>query len=240
MKEKLVIFDCDGVLVDSEYIACEIFIDALKGYGYDISLEECIRKFSGVNEAVCRQMIMKETGLAIPEDYWEKAQGDLVKAYERDLLPLMQPVLEMLERHNIPRCVASNSSQKHILHCLQFTDQLRFFDNDCIFNSNQVAKPKPAPDLFLFAANQMGVARENCIVIEDSLTGAEAAKAAGMQVLLFMGGRHARFDSYQNKMAACHQPMFFSPDELERVFEDQLSSSSFGWSRRILPEEIFI
>jgi HAD superfamily hydrolase (TIGR01509 family) len=223
MAEKLVIFDCDGVLVDTEYVASKVFVEALAEYGYQISLEECIRRFTGVHEHVCREMIMEESGLAIPEDYWAKAQVDLVKAYETDLISLMQPVLTMLQSQNIPRCVASNSSRKHVLHCLEFTNQLHYFTEDSIFNSKQVAKPKPAPDLFLFSANQMGANPENCIVIEDSVIGAEAAIAAGMEVFLFLGGRHAGFESYQSKVAAYKKPMFSTHEALQDAIEESLS-----------------
>jgi HAD superfamily hydrolase (TIGR01509 family) len=223
MADKLVIFDCDGVLVDSEYMASKMFVKALSEYGYHISLEECIRRFTGVNEQVCRQMIIEETGFDIPEDYWAKAQKSLLKAYETDLVSLMQPVLKMLQLHNIPRCVASNSSREHVLHCLKFTDQLHYFTEDSIFNSKQVAKPKPAPDLFLFAARQMGFFCENCIVVEDSVIGAEAALAAGMEVLLFLGGKHAAFESYQSKVAVYDKPMFSSCKELEKALVAQFS-----------------
>lgn len=222
MKEKLVIFDCDGVLVDTEYLASQVFIEAVSEYGYVISLEECIRKFTGVNEHVCREMIEEETGLIIPQDYWAKAQGRLLKAYETELNPLMQTVLSMLQTFNIPRCVASNSSRKHVLRSLEFTNQLQYFADDSIFNSHQVAKPKPAPDLFLFAASQMGVNPENCIVVEDSVIGAEAAIKAGMEVFLFLGGTHASFESYQSKVAAYNKPMFSTPDALGSAITSSL------------------
>src|SRR5689334_14204979 len=114
MTEKLIIFDCDGVLVDSEYESSKVFVEALAEYGYSISLEECIRKFTGVNEQACRTMIMEETGLFIPEDYWQKTQGNLLMAYRTSLVSLMQPVLAMLQSQSIPKCVASNSSKKHV------------------------------------------------------------------------------------------------------------------------------
>lgn len=215
MADKLVIFDCDGVLVDSEYLASVVFVEAVAQYGYTISLEECIRKFTGVNEQACRQMMMEESGIDIPEDYWEKAEHSLARAYETSLVSLMEPVLSMLEKHQIPRCVASNSSRQHVLRCLEFTNQKHYFSENTIFNSKQVARPKPAPDLFLFAAHQMGVSPENCIVVEDSVIGAEAASKAGMEVFLFLGGTHAGFKSYQDKISACNKPMFSSCAELE-------------------------
>lgn len=214
MSENLVIFDCDGVLVDSEYVSCKVFSEALSKYGYSISVEDCIRRFTGYNEHVCREVIMKESGLDIPVDYWSSKLPDLKKAFETELTPLMHPVLEVLNTHKIKRCVASNSSRKHVVHCLEFTKQLPYFTDPSIFTFEQVAKPKPAPDLFLHAAKTMGVKPENCIVVEDSATGANAAIAAGMNVLMFLGGSHAKFDTYQSQIALLNKPMHNTAHEL--------------------------
>lgn len=212
--KQLVIFDCDGVLVDSEFLANKVFSEILSQYGYSISFEECIRRFTGVDEHACRKILMEESGLNIPEDYWTKGQPALLKAFEMELCPLLKPLLEALDRQNIARCVASNSSKTHVSHCLSLTNQSSFFNELAIFTSQQVPRPKPAPDLFLFAAKEMGVKPENCIVIEDSSAGASAAIAAGMQVMMFLGGSHARFDWYRDKLAIHDVPMLSSCEEL--------------------------
>lgn len=222
MSENLVIFDCDGVLVDSEFISSKIFAEALTGYGYPISVEECIRRYTGVNEHLCREQIMQESGIKLPADYWALQQPNLQKAYERELTPLMQPVLEILDLLKIPLCVASNSSRNHVVHCLEFTKQLGYFNDSTIFTSQQVQKAKPAPDLFLFAAKQMGVKPENCIVVEDSSTGAHAAIAAGMQVLMFLGGSHARFHWYRNQVAKHDKPMLSTCHELSQAIQQAM------------------
>lgn len=207
MSENLVIFDCDGVLVDSEFISNRVFSEAISAYGYPISTEESIRRFAGTNEHDCRQVIMKESGIDIPADYWALQHPNLMKAYETELTPLLQPVLEHLDLLKIPRCVASNSSRNYVVRSLEITKQIAYFTDRSIFTSQQVKKAKPAPDLFLFAASEMGVRPENCIVVEDSSTGAEAAIAAGMQVLMFLGGSHARFNWYRDKVAKHDKPM---------------------------------
>ncbi len=207
MLEKLVIFDCDGVLVDSEFLSCRFFAEVLAIYGYQISVEECIRRFTGVNEHHCRQIIMEESGVDIPADFWVLQQPSLLKAYETELSPLLEPTLEILDHLEIPRCVASNSSRCNVIHCLQFTKQLKYFTDRSIFTSQQVPKAKPAPDLFLFAAQEMGVKPENCIVVEDSSAGAHAAIAAGMQVLMFVGGSHAGFNWYRDQVAVHGKPL---------------------------------
>jgi phosphoglycolate phosphatase len=183
--KQLIIFDCDGVLVDSEYLLNKVFSQALLNYGYNISIEDSIKRFTGVHEHSCREILMEETQLDIPHDYWAREQPNLSKTFELELAPLLNPLLEMLDELKIPKCVASNSSPHHVMQCLELTQTLKYFNKEDIFTSGQVFKPKPAPDLFLFAAKNMGVQPENCIVIEDSLTGAQAAIAAGMKVMMF-------------------------------------------------------
>ena len=214
MKKKLIIFDCDGVLVDSEYIINCIFSEALTSYGYQISTEESIKRFTGINEHDARQIILNESTADIPSNYWELQQPKLDKAYETKLNSLMQPVLEVLDLLQFPRCVASNSSRDHVKNCLKLSQQCNYFTEQTIFTSQQVKKPKPAPDLFLFAAHTMGFQPEDCIVVEDSSTGTQAALAAGMDVLIFLGGSHTRYDWYKNHFVKYNKPIVSSCQEL--------------------------
>lgn len=222
--KKLVIFDCDGVLVDSEFIGSKVFSEALARHGYLISVEECIRRFTGVDAESCRKIIMEEAEVDIPADYWEKCGPELASAFERELDPLLEGFLKELERKGIPRCVASNSSKAHVSHCLRLTNQFDFFGEKAIFSAEEVKKPKPSPDLFLFAASQMGIKPENCIVIEDSLAGSAAAISAGMQVILFFGGSHARFDWYQKKLMHIDAPKFLNCGDLVRAIDFHTNS----------------
>lgn len=215
----LIIFDCDGVLIDSEHLASKVFSKALLNYGYQLSIEDSIKRFTGVHEHACREIIMKETQVDIPEDYWSRELNNLLKTFEMELTPLLNPLLEMLDQLKIPRCVASNSSNRHVTECLALTQTLKYFNKDAIFTAQQVAKPKPAPDLFLFAAKKMGVEPENCIVIEDSLIGAQAATAAGMKVMMFLGGTHARFDWYRDQFTIPDLPMLSSWEELSHAIK---------------------
>lgn len=223
MSENLVIFDCDGVLVDSEFIANKVFAKTLSGYGYPISTEESIKRFTGINEHTCRQMIMQESGIDIPIDYWALQQPILQEAYKTGLIPLLQPVLETLDLLKIPRCVASNSARAHVVYCLEHTKQLQYFTETSIFTSQQVLKPKPDPDLFLFAAKEMKVNPKNCIVVEDSTAGAEAAIAAGMQVLMYVGGSHARFSWYHSQVAVYKKPMLLNCKELSEAIQEAIA-----------------
>lgn len=217
MEKKLIIFDCDGVLVDSEYIASCIFSEALTEYGYQISVEESIKKFTGVSEHDARQLIAKEASIDIPENYWTLLLPKLHQAYATGLTSLMQPVLETLALLKISRCVASNSPRSHVTNCLHLSKQANFFKERAIFTSQQVAKPKPAPDLFLFAANEMGFQPEECIVIEDSPAGTQAAIDAGMDVLIFLGGSHASYDWYKDIFTSYNRPIASSCQELLEV-----------------------
>lgn len=223
MSKKLVIFDCDGVLVDTEFVANKVFSQFIARFGYSISTEDCIRKFTGVNEHTCRQMIKEESGIDIPVDFWNHAQPMLLEAYETELNPLLEPVLEVLDNLQIPRCVASNASRNHVIHCLEFTKQIKYFSDKSIFTSQQVPRAKPAPDLFLFAAKEMGVHPNDCIVVEDSSTGARAAIAAGMEVLMFLGGSHAHFDWYRSGVAIHDKPMMLTCHDLSTAIQEAIS-----------------
>jgi HAD superfamily hydrolase (TIGR01509 family) len=214
--KKLIIFDCDGVLVDSEFISSKFFSEVLLQYGYSISLEECIQRFTGIDEHACRKIIAEELGLNIPEDYWALNQLNLFNKFENELCPLLTSLLETLDKLSVTRCIASNSSKQYVQRCLALTNQSKFFNENAIFTSNQVLRPKPAPDLLWFAAKEMVVKPQDCIVIEDSVAGACAAIAAGMQVMMFLGGRHTGFKWYQDKLAIYDVPMFFSCEDLTR------------------------
>jgi len=136
--------------------------------------------------------IFEESGLDIPEDFSEEAR---LQAFENELTSLMLSVLQAVRENKIERCVASNSLRKRVIRSLELTDQIQFFKLEHIFTAAQVQKGKPAPDLFLYAATQMGYAPENCLVIEDSIAGLQAAREAGMEVIAFLGGSHAGFEN---------------------------------------------
>lgn len=214
MHDKLFIFDCDGVLVDSEFISSRVFAEALAAYGYPLTTEDSIRRFTGVSAEAARHIVMQESAVDVPENYWALQQPALSAAMERELQPLQKPVLEMLAANRIARCVASNSSTGHIVKCLELTQQLSYFSETAIFSAQQVANGKPSPDLFLFACEQMGYQPHQCVVIEDSQPGIEAAMAAGMPVLAFLGGSHAAFDWYEQDLQKYGLPCARSSQEL--------------------------
>lgn len=204
---RLVIFDCDGVLVDSEPIANRIDAEALTKAGFPISAEENIRRFTGMSQATARALILRESGITIPADYFAEYHPLLMQAYENELIPLMTPVLESLRLANVQRCVASSSPRQRVLRCLQITDQFQYFDESSVFTAQQVVNGKPAPDLFLFAAKQMGFDPADCMVIEDSVAGIQAALSAKMEVIAFLGGGHTAPVWYQEKIQSLGVPV---------------------------------
>lgn len=222
--DKLIIFDCDGVLVDSEIISNRIDAEALSSFGYPITAEESIRRFTGLNAKAVRQIILNESGIDIPLDYLTSQQPIVLKAFEKELNSLIKPVLESLHEMKISRCVASSSPRNRVIRCLELTEQFVYFNDQSIFTSQQVSNGKPAPDLFLFAANQMGFNPEDCIVVEDSSAGIEAAVSAGMHVIGFLGGGHAHHQWYQEKIHAYDVPITRNHLELLQILKELLSN----------------
>jgi len=183
----LLIFDCDGVLVDSEPLSCRIDAEILTAYGVPYTAEEVARDFTGVSVKDQITRIESERGISLPDDFTERLNRTLFARFETDLKPI-EGVRDAILSLPFPRCVASSSIPERIALSLRVTGLADLFEN--IFSSTQVGRGKPAPDLFLHAANQMNARPEDCLVIEDSTAGVQAALAAGMRVIGFVGGGH--------------------------------------------------
>ena len=184
-KFSLVIFDCDGVLVDSEIVVNRIYAEVSTEMGFPITTEEHIKKFVGHGTG---SDFMKHELRNHPANYLEIAQARCSAAFHHELQGV-PGIKEALQGLKLPRCVASNSSLKKSENMLTITGLLSEFGEN-IFSSNMVKRGKPAPDLFLFAAEKMKVHPKNCLVIEDSPIGTRGAIDAGMTVFGFTGGRH--------------------------------------------------
>jgi HAD superfamily hydrolase (TIGR01509 family) len=183
----LLIFDCDGVLVDSEPLSCRIDAEILTECGVPYTAEEVARDFTGVSVKDQITRIESERGIRLPDDFTERLNRTLFQRFETDLKPI-DGVRDAILSLPFPRCVASSSIPERIALSLRVTGLADLFDN--IFSSTQVARGKPAPDLFLHAASRMNTLPEECLVIEDSIAGVQAARAAGMRVIGFVGGSH--------------------------------------------------
>jgi HAD superfamily hydrolase (TIGR01509 family) len=186
----LVIFDCDGVLVDSEVISCRAHAETLTRHGYPITADQVLDRFLGVSEREARLMIEHETSRKLPEDFESQIKLATLQSYADDLRAISY-VGEVIAAIGVPKCVASSGTPDKIRHGLTCTDLYDQFAPH-IFSASQVKHGKPAPDLFLFAASQMQATPARCLVIEDSVPGVTGARAAGMTVLGFHGGSHCR------------------------------------------------
>jgi HAD superfamily hydrolase (TIGR01509 family) len=186
---KLVIFDCDGVLVDSEPLACRIELAALAALGHPIGADEFRRRAIGRSRKDVNAMLEAFWDRALPADYTDRIRAATFTAFEAELQPVpgIRAVLDGLGSQ--PRCVASSSHPTRIARALAVTGLAGFF-GDHVFSAVEVERGKPAPDLFLHAAARMGVAPESCLVIEDSVPGIQAANAAGATAIGFTAGGH--------------------------------------------------
>lgn len=187
-KPSLVIFDCDGVLIDSELIACRVDADCLTEIGFPTTVEFIRENFIGVSSRVMFDRIERDHGRKLPEDFSVALQQRLNAAFSEELKAI-GGVADMLPALGVQACVASSSQPDRLRHTLGVTGLWPHFDPH-VFSATMVRNGKPAPDLFLYAAEKMGAAPRDCVVVEDSRAGVAAGRAAGMRVLGFTGGSH--------------------------------------------------
>ncbi|MEV8569728.1 HAD family hydrolase [Streptomyces sp. NPDC051322] len=187
MRYDLVIFDNDGVLVDSEPISNTILSGYLSELGHPTTYDESLRDYMGAAVHRVHDLIQERTGQRLPDDFDATLHARIFAAFEQELTPVTgaAEVLGELVAHGVPYCVASSGSHERIRVGHRATGIDEWFEEEWIFSSEDVGRGKPAPDLFLLAAERMGVAPERCVVVEDSQLGVEAAQAAGMDVYGF-------------------------------------------------------
>jgi HAD superfamily hydrolase (TIGR01509 family) len=185
---ELVIFDCDGVLVDSEPIINQAHASALTECGYSITERELVERFCGMSDPEMLAVIEHDWGRALPVSYGERV-GVMIESGFRRSLKAIEGVAEVLDWLQRPVCVASSSTPVQIQRKLELTGLLGHFGEN-LFSAAMVARGKPAPDLFLYAAQRLATVPERCLVIEDSPAGIDAAVGAGMTAIGFCGGSH--------------------------------------------------
>ncbi|MFI8896069.1 HAD family hydrolase [Streptomyces paradoxus] len=187
MRYDLVIFDNDGVLVDSEPISNRLLAAYLTELGHPTSYEESIRDYMGSAMHRIHELVLERTGQRLPESFDDVFHARVFAAFEQELVAVAGAfgVLEKLAADGVPYCVASSGSHERIRVGHRTTGLDQWFDEGRIFSSQDVGRGKPAPDLFLYAAERMGVSPERCVVVEDSPLGVQAAVAAGMDVYGF-------------------------------------------------------
>jgi HAD superfamily hydrolase (TIGR01509 family) len=189
LKPDLVIFDCDGVLVDSEVLSCQCLSEVLGERGIALSEDEAVELFLGRSTAALLSHYRDDRRFD-PETFLPVLKARVLQRFNEQLRPI--PNIEaVVSRLESPSCVASSSDLDRVSQSLALTGLAPLFGNR-LYTAQMVARGKPAPDLFLFAAEQMLAAPQHTLVIEDSVSGVTAARAAGMSVWGFVGGSHYR------------------------------------------------
>jgi HAD superfamily hydrolase (TIGR01509 family) len=217
--DALVIFDCDGVLVDSEVIAARVLARELSAVGFPLSAEECIARYTGISMPSMIACIEAEWRRRLPVDFVERVRAADAEAFAAELraVPGAREVLERLAHR---KCVASSGRLAKMRLTLTLTGLMPFFEPRHLFSAEMVARGKPAPDLFLLASERMSISPEACVVIEDSHAGVTAALAAGMRALGFAGGSHCG-PSYEAMLRdAGAREVFADMVQLPRLLED--------------------
>jgi HAD superfamily hydrolase (TIGR01509 family) len=212
MQYGLTIFDCDGVLVDSEVIACRVCALCLAELGIITTAEEIADRYIGSS---ARSMIADLEilhGQTLPANLYDTLRDRIEAAFESEPLTI-DGIDAVLASHRGKICVASGSTPERVRHCLMLSGLLGYFDPH-IFSTTQVARGKPAPDVFLHASQQMGADARECLVIEDSVIGVTAAVAAGMRVIGFTGASHCRPGHAERLLAAGASAIFRHMREL--------------------------
>ena len=218
---ELVIFDCDGVLVDSERLAIRVEAEYLAELGWPLSEAEIVERFMGRTTEFMDEAIEAQLGSRLPTDWKDQFQRRYLEAYAADLAPV-DGITEALDRITVPTCVASSGSHDKIRFTLGHTGLYERFEGR-IFSGYEVAAGKPAPDLFLHAAATMGADPARCAVVEDTRWGVLAARAAGMRAFGYAGGL---------------TPPEHLEGEATQVFEDmrelpRLLATTTAWSRPV-------
>ena len=183
---ELVIFDCDGVLVDSERVSVGVVQRVLEDLGWSLSLEEIIERFVGGSKEHFDEQVATQLGRPLLPGWDQPYAAWYQTAFEQEL-EAVPGIGSALDGLTLPWCVASNSSHQHVRSALALVGLLHRFDGR-IFSAEDVPRGKPSPDVYLLAAETMGVPPSRCVVVEDSRYGVQAARAAGMRVLGYAGG----------------------------------------------------
>jgi HAD superfamily hydrolase (TIGR01509 family) len=189
----LVIFDCDGVLIDSEPISLSCTIRAWSQIGVAIDPDAARQLFLGISGRSMVEDGRRRWGVEPPANFLTDLRADVLDRFRTELRPVAD-VAEVVAALPYRSCVASSSDLVRLRCSLEITGLIDLFDGR-IYSSEQVPRGKPFPDLFLFAAEQTGARPEHCLVIEDSPAGVLAARDAGMVVVGFTGGTHRRHDA---------------------------------------------
>ncbi|TPI07987.1 HAD family hydrolase [Mesorhizobium sp. B4-1-3] len=212
MRPELVIFDCDGVLVDSEALSVSALLGMIELAGGTVSEDAAYEHFLGKSMKSVREILGRDFGLDISDQHLTAMRVDLMRKFREELKPV-PGVQQVLTKLGLPCCVASSGTLERIRYALDVTGLLPLLEPH-LFSATMVNRGKPAPDLFLHAAASMRAHPRNCLVIEDSPAGVAAARAADMRVFAFTGGSHASNPALKARLAST-EPDFIFADMLQ-------------------------
>jgi HAD superfamily hydrolase (TIGR01509 family) len=197
---KYILFDCDGVLVDSEIIAANVLLRLLKPFGYEMNVKHFMQRYAGMKDHDILAHISEEHRIVLPAhfaDVLEKAIDDSLEAE----LQAISGVQEALELIRLPKAVVSNSQMERVKNSLKVAQVTHYF-GDRIYTAEMAGKPKPDPQIYQYALEQLGLQSHEALVVEDSLTGVTAAHGAGLKVIGFVGASHI-MEGHAAKLIAC-------------------------------------
>jgi HAD superfamily hydrolase (TIGR01509 family) len=220
----LVIFDCDGVLIDSEVISTQTLLETLRTHGLEVDLAYVRRTYLGRSISVVKEDYLRCVGHALADTFEADFLERLFEAYRRDLTA-MAGIKDLLGNLSVPYCMATSSNSKRALLSLELTGLRQYFENR-IFYASMVQRGKPAPDLFLHAARTLNAEPARSLVIEDSEVGVLAARNAGMVVWRFVGGSHFRDPSDITLDESAEIPMFGTMAEVAAALPSALEPGS--------------
>lgn len=205
-KYKCIIFDCDGVLIDSESIAIRVLVDMANDLGANMDFKESLISLKGKALNLCMDIISKRINNPLPIHFEQDYRINTFEAFRKDIQPI-NGIKDVVQSLNVPFCVASSGPENKIRLNLEITGLLPFFEGN-IFSCYVIQKWKPEPDIFLWAAKTMGFIPSECLVIEDSVSGVKAAKTGGFDVYGYT--EH----DYNNELEALATKTFGSMDDL--------------------------
>ncbi len=215
---ELVIFDCDGVLVDSETLTNKIFLQQLAEGGLDLSISEFMNEFVGHTMAEATRKMYEKYNYRLTEDFFKEFHISSLRLLAQELEPI-QGIHEVINKLKVPFCMASNSAPDKIEVMLKKTKLWDRFKGN-IFSSKLVPNPKPAPDIYLLAAKSHQIPAQNCLVIEDTSVGVTAAVAAGMTVFGFAAATEPK-----RLLDAGAKLIFYKMNELEDLIKAHFVNS---------------
>lgn len=189
MPKKFILFDCDGVLVDSEFLASHVLANMLREYGCPATADEIMTTYVGQKDVEIVRLLAKIHSLQLPKDFIEQYATALDARLEKDLKPI-NGIAEMLSKLSLPRAIVSNSTLPRIKTSLKSTGLDIYFTQSKFFSPDITIFSKPDPRIYQYAVDELGFSKEEVLVVEDSPTGVSAASGAGLDVIGFLGATH--------------------------------------------------